>query len=123
MAQNIWLSHTLSARGRFELSVRDWLPRVKEDSMKKTKWNDSDDLRPEYDFALMKNGVRGKYAQSFRSGSNVVLLPADIAEAFPTEEAVNEALRGILKIARTVRKQGRSRAGKISGRSKRASRS
>lgn len=74
--------------------------------MKKTNPNESDEMRPEYDFASMKDGVRGKYAQRFRSGSNIVVIGEDIAEAFPTEEAVNEALRGILKIARAVRGEG-----------------
>lgn len=40
--------------------------------------------------------VRGKYLESFRSGTNVVLLHPDVAKAFPTEEAVNNALRSIL---------------------------
>ena len=66
----------------------------------------SDELRPEYDFASMKGGVRGKYYAQYRKGSNVVLLQPDVAEAFPSEEAVNEALRGILRTARSVRKIG-----------------
>ena len=33
-------------------------------------------------------------------------LQLDVAEAFPTEEAVNEALRGILSTARAVRRVG-----------------
>lgn len=70
---------------------------------KKTKHNRNDDLRSEYDFASMKGGIRGKYAQRFREGTNIVLLQPEVAAAFPTEAAVNEALRGILKIAQGVR--------------------
>lgn len=47
-------------------------------------------------FSAMRNGVRGKYYERYRKGTNVVLLEPDVAKAFPTENAVNEALRGIL---------------------------
>jgi hypothetical protein len=70
------------------------------------KGNDTDDLRPEYDFASMKGGVRGKYFRRVREGTNIVLIEADVADAFPTEAAVNEALRGILKTTRAVRHSG-----------------
>jgi hypothetical protein len=62
------------------------------------------DVRPEYDFTSMKGGARGKYYERYRKGANVVLLEPDVAEAFPTEDAVNEALRGILGTARAVRR-------------------
>jgi hypothetical protein len=63
-------------------------------------------MRPEYDFASMKGGVRGKHLAEYRRGTNVVVLSPDIAEAFPTEDAVNEALRGILTTTRAVRRTG-----------------
>lgn len=60
----------------------------------------SDDLRPEYDMtALLKDGVRGKYAAAYAQGTNLVRLAPDVAEAFPTEEAVNEALRLVIRLA------------------------
>lgn len=60
----------------------------------------NDDLRPEYDLAkLLKGGVRGKYADEFARGTNLVLLAPDVARAFPTEEAVNEALRLVMRLA------------------------
>ena len=58
-----------------------------------------DDLRPEYDFSRMKGGVRGKYVERYRIGTNIVLLDPDVAQAFPTSEAVNEALRLLMQIA------------------------
>lgn len=68
--------------------------------MKKDNDNEMDDeLRPEYDFSQLGQGVRGKYVERYRAGTNLVLLDADVAEAFPTEEAVNEALRLLMKIA------------------------
>ena len=59
-----------------------------------------DDLRPEYDLKqLLKGGVRGKYVERYRAGTNLVRLAHDVARAFPTEEAVNEALRLVMKVA------------------------
>ena len=58
-----------------------------------------DELRSEYDFSKMKGGVRGKYVERYQAGTNVVLLDPDVAQAFPTSEAVNEALRMLMQIA------------------------
>jgi hypothetical protein len=73
---------------------------------KNSNQRNDDDILPEYDFASMKGGIRGKYYEQHRRGTNVVLLQPDVAEAFPTEDAVNEALRGILSTARAVRRSG-----------------
>lgn len=63
-----------------------------------------DDLRDEYDETNLKNGVRGKYVQRLAAGSNIVRLAPDVAAAFPTEEAVNDALRRLVQLAQaTVR--------------------
>jgi hypothetical protein len=45
----------------------------------------------------MAGGVRGKYAKRVRQSRNIVVLEPDIAKAFPTEDAVNGALRMLLK--------------------------
>ena len=74
--------------------------------MSKENRPEDDDLRPEYDFASMKGGVRGKYAARLRKGSNLVLLDPEVAAAFPSAEAVNEALRGVLNTTRAVRGKG-----------------
>ena len=65
--------------------------------MKKDK---TDDLRPEYRREDLGPGVRGKYLEASRRASNLVLLSPDVAQAFPTEEAVNEALRSLMELAR-----------------------
>lgn len=67
--------------------------------MKKEVDELEDELRPEYDFSKMAGGVRGKYAERYRAGTNLVLLDPDIAKAFPTDASVNEALRLLLQIA------------------------
>lgn len=59
-----------------------------------------DELRPEYDFSNMKGGVRGKYVERYRAGTNVVLLEPDVAKAFPTSDSVNEGLRLLMEIRR-----------------------
>jgi hypothetical protein len=69
--------------------------------MKRVETEPEDDMRPEYDFSQLKGKVRGKYVERYQAGTNLVLLDADIAEAFPNAQAVNEALRMLLKIART----------------------
>ena len=74
--------------------------------MKKAHHDLNDDLRPEYDFASMRGGVRGKYVNRVREGTNIVLLEPEVAEAFPSERAVNAALLGILNTTRAVRQTG-----------------
>jgi hypothetical protein len=53
--------------------------------------------RPEYDFSQMKGGVRGKYVERYREGTNLVLLDPDVAAAFPDAKAVNDALRLLMQ--------------------------
>ena len=70
--------------------------------MKKANRKTKDDLRPEYDFANMKGGVRGKYAAQTRSRTNLVLLDPEIAKAFPTDASVNQTLRVVLDLTSRV---------------------
>lgn len=60
---------------------------------------DDDEMRPEYDFS---QGVRGKYYEAFRKSSNVVILDPDVAEIFRDSASVNEALRLLAKIAKSL---------------------
>lgn len=55
---------------------------------------DRDTMRPEYDF---RGGVRGQYVRRYREGTNIVLLDPDVAAAFKSSEAVNDALRSVLR--------------------------
>ncbi len=65
----------------------------------KKKTENSDELRPEYDLKkLLKGGERGKYADRYRAGTNLVLLEPEVAKAFPNEKAVNEALKLVMKL-------------------------
>jgi hypothetical protein len=67
--------------------------------MKKNSTRKQDDyeLKKEYDLSKMTVLPRGRFDPKRRIGNNVVLLEPDIAKAFPSDEAVNEALRLLLK--------------------------
>lgn len=71
-----------------------------------SKRNSDDEIRREYDFSTMKGGVRGKYAARLGAATNLVLLDPEVAAAFPSDAAVNEALRGVLNTTRAVRQTG-----------------
>ena len=60
---------------------------------------DDYELREEYDLAEMTVVAKGRYAPDRRAGKNVVLLDEDLVKAFPTDEAVNEALRLVMRIS------------------------
>ena len=72
-------------------------------------------MRKEYRREDLGKGIRGKYLEEYKKGTNLVLLSPDVAAAFPDEASVNEALRGLLKVARksiglTKRSRGRTKA-------------
>jgi hypothetical protein len=60
------------------------------------------DMLPEYDFS---KGIRGEYAKRYAAGTNLVPLDPDVAAFFPDADAVNEALRALVKIARQSTKK------------------
>lgn len=57
-------------------------------------------MRDEYPADLIKSGVRGKHAERYRAGSNVVFIDPDLHAIFPDSEAVNRALRDYLALRR-----------------------
>lgn len=71
----------------------------------------ADDLRPEYDLTKLKGGVRGKYYERARAGTNLVLVDPELAKIFPDSASVNRALRAL-----------RDAAGVTAGRPRRARR-
>ncbi|HJX30796.1 MAG TPA: hypothetical protein VJ624_02980 [Thermodesulfobacteriota bacterium] len=58
-----------------------------------------EEMRREYKREQLGKGVRGKYFEEYKKGTNLVLLSPDVAKAFPDDASVNEALRGLMKIA------------------------
>ncbi len=59
------------------------------------------EMLDEYDFS---KGIRGKYAQRYAAGNNVVVISPDVAEVFHDSESVNEALRMLIKVAQRAKK-------------------
>ena len=68
--------------------------------MRKTSSGSVDEMRPEYRREDLGKIVRGKYVKRLAKGSNLVLLEPEVAQAFPSSQAVNEALRQLLVVAR-----------------------
>jgi len=66
--------------------------------MKKASRKPADELRPEYKRSDFTSLVRGKYAARVSQATNVVVLDPLVARAFPSDQAVNEALRGLLRL-------------------------
>jgi hypothetical protein len=58
-----------------------------------------DEMRKEYDFS---HAVRGKFVKRFPQDVVMVTLDPDVAAAFPDADAVNEALRVLMKAAKKV---------------------
>jgi hypothetical protein len=65
--------------------------------MSQAKNRKSDQFRSEYDFS---SGVRGKHHLAYKAGTNVVVLDADVAQAFPDSSSVNRALRLLMELAK-----------------------
>lgn len=72
------------------------------------------EMRAEYKRSDFVKLERGKFFKEASKGISVALIEPKLAKAFPTSEAVNEALRGLLALA--------DEAARITGRSKRTSR-
>ena len=66
------------------------------------KANNKDELRSGYKREDLGKGKRGKYYQAYEKGHNLVLLKPEIAKAFPSEKAVNEALLSLIEIAQNT---------------------
>lgn len=79
----------------------------------------ADELRKEYRREDLGPGTRGKYYRDYTKGTNLVLLRPEIAQAFPTAEAVNDALQSLTDVAtrsanlatRSTRTRRKRRAG------------
>lgn len=81
--------------------------------MKKAPKSNQEEMRPEYDFS---GAIRSKYAERFARGTNLVLLEPDVARAFPNADAVNDALRLLLRAGERVARARYSRTAPIARR-------
>ena len=73
--------------------------------MPKRDKQDDYDLRDEYDLSKMTVLPKGRFSPDRRAGKNLVVLAPDVASAFPTDEAVNEALRLVMQIGQMTNKR------------------
>lgn len=81
--------------------------------MKKGKRANKDELRPEYklsDFPAPM--VRGKYAKRMKESSNIVVLKPEVAAVFKNEDAVNNALLSLIKLAKTTTRPTKRSSGR-----------
>lgn len=65
---------------------------------------DNDEMRAEYRREDLGKGTRGKYLKRYSKGTNLVLLDDEVVKAFPTAEAVNQALLGLLDLTRQTQR-------------------
>ena len=81
--------------------------------MKKAKNSELNDWgKSEYKRSDLGELVRGKYARPIRESTNVVMLEPQVAKAFPNDEAVNSALRGLIRSSRSEAKLSTKRKNK-----------
>lgn len=82
--------------------------------MKKAKNSELNDWgKSEYKRSDLGEFVRGKYAKRIRESTNVVVLDPQVAKAFPNDEAVNSALRGLIRSTRSDTKLSTKRKNKV----------
>jgi hypothetical protein len=83
--------------------------------MKKVKVDEKEELRKEYKLSDFPQGmIRGKYVKRLRESSNMVVIRPEVADVFPNEKAVNDALLSLIELARktvspTKRSTGRTK--------------
>lgn len=65
----------------------------------KMQMDENDELLPEYELDFSKSKPNS-YAEKYRRMKLTVLLDSDVAEDFPSSEAVNEALRFLSRITK-----------------------
>jgi len=70
--------------------------------MKKAKRKATNELRAEYRRSDFGHLARGKYAARIAEETNIVVIEPEVAEVFPNDEAVNQALRGLIDVAATT---------------------
>jgi ribonuclease toxin BrnT of type II toxin-antitoxin system len=72
----------------------------KDEFMKKAK---PGEMRAAYQRSDFSKVERGKYAKRVKASSNIVVLEPEIAAAFPSSAAVNEALQSLVEVAQRIR--------------------
>lgn len=61
--------------------------------------NNEDKMKSEYRFDYSK-ARPNRFAEEYHQNNSIVNLEADVSEAFPNSESVNEALRFLIRITK-----------------------
>jgi ribosomal 50S subunit-associated protein YjgA (DUF615 family) len=69
--------------------------------MKKVESELEDELRPEYDLRSMRVRKLGPGRKTF---GDIIRLEPDVADAFPDADAVNQALRFLIRVTKDNQK-------------------
>jgi hypothetical protein len=80
-------------------SVRVNLHHEKGDTMSKESWEDDYEMKAEYDFS---GSVPNPYAVRFREGANQIVLDPEVSAVFPDSRSVNDALRLLIRAAKSA---------------------
>lgn len=72
-----------------------------EELMKKVESDPEDELRPEYDLKGLRVRKLGPGRKTF---GNTIRLEPDVADVFPNADAVNQALRFLIRVTKDNRK-------------------
>jgi len=91
-----------------------------ESEEKKANRKSASHPRPRSESLSRKGGVRGTYALRYRAGPKLVLLDPELSALFPTDDAVNDALRALLRMTESARWPHRG-PGQTGGQARRAS--
>ena len=78
------------------------MKRTETDSAKTSIAKTSTHMRAEYKRSDFPKLERGKFFAEVAKGTSVAILSPAIAKAFPSSEAVNEALQGLLTLTQTT---------------------
>jgi hypothetical protein len=105
-----WWSIKQTAEARFASSVLDALCAASVVSTKRVRAQQRFFMRKQYKREDLGKGVRGKHFAAYSKGTNLVLISPDLAAVFPTAEAVNNALRSLLRWLSEQRAQLRAQA-------------
>lgn len=111
-AADFWSSFQVSGEMHFASSALAERLAVSGVFMSKAKG----EVRAEYRRDDLGKGMRGKYLGRVSRGTNLVLLDEEVAKAFPTSEAVNEALLGLLSFTEKTTRIARSSSGRAKAR-------
>jgi len=71
--------------------------------MRTKRTDNGTDMLEEYDFS---KGTRGKYAERYARGCNVVVLDPEVSKDFPDSKSVNDALKSLARIIKAHQEAG-----------------